>query len=78
VTVELRAEINELAAGIGGATGADAIAPPDLTDRHAPEADEDDEPLIDLREPRAGTRPRAHRSSGWRPARTTKRPSSDA
>lgn len=77
VTVELRAEINELAEGIGGATGADAIAPPTLTDRHAHEAGADDEPLIDLRDSRAA-RPKVHRSSGWRPSRTPKPPSSDA
>jgi hypothetical protein len=65
VTIELRAEINELAAGLAGATGADDIAPAEFTDRLA--ADHGDEPLIDLREPRQG------RSSGWRPARPARR-----
>jgi hypothetical protein len=75
VTIELRAEINELAEGVGGATGADAIAPPGLTDRHAHEAG-GDEPLIDLRESRAA-RSRPYRSSGWRPARTPAPPPGD-
>jgi hypothetical protein len=69
VTIELRAEINELAAGLSGATGADEIAPAAFTDRLA--ADHDDEPLIDLRETEERVRP--PRSSGWRPARTTRR-----
>jgi hypothetical protein len=67
VTIELRAEINELAAGLSGATGADDIAPAEFTDRLA--VDEDDtEPLIDLREPTERSRPA--RSSGWRPHRS--------
>jgi hypothetical protein len=68
VTLELRAEINELAAGLAGATGADDIAPDAVTERLA--ADDDREPLIDLREPRDRTR--TPRSSGWRPARVTR------
>jgi hypothetical protein len=74
VTIELRAEINELAAGLAGATGADAIAPISVTDRLAA-AEDDGEPLIDLRE--TPERVRTPRSSGWRPARTT-RPATDA
>lgn len=74
VTIELRAEINELAKGLGDASGADDIAPPDL-DRRPPEDDER-EPLIDLRDP-PSPRPRAKHASGWRPARVPKRPADD-
>lgn len=83
VTIELRAEINELASGLAGATGADAIAPPAVTERLR-HADDDAEPLIDLRDrpstpPPAeqSTRSRGYRSSGWRPMRVPKRPSDD-
>lgn len=80
VTIELRAEINELASGLAGATGADAIAPPAVTDRMRP-VDDDTEPLIDLRDHASTSapanrlpRPRGYRSSGWRPIRVPKRP----
>jgi hypothetical protein len=77
VTIELRAEINELAAGLAGATGADDIAPEAVTERLGG-ADDDREPLIDLRDhSEARERNRTTRSSGWRPARAT-RPPSDA
>jgi hypothetical protein len=70
VTIELRAEINELAAGLAGATGADDIAPAGFTDRLG--GDEGAaEPLIDLREPPG--RARHARTSGWRPARPERR-----
>jgi hypothetical protein len=70
VTIELRAEINDLAAGLHGATGADDIAPAEVADRLAAEHD-DDKPMIDLRDAPAG-RSRTGRSSGWRPARPAK------
>jgi hypothetical protein len=70
VTVELRAEINELAAGLAGATGADDIAPPKVTERLAGDADEY-EAMIDLREPEG--RARATTSPGWRPSRAPRR-----
>jgi hypothetical protein len=69
VTLELRAEINELASGLAGATGADDIAPDAVTDRMSAD---DAEPLIDLREPRDRDRTRTPRSSGWRPTRVTR------
>jgi hypothetical protein len=72
VTIELRAEINDLAAGLAGATGADDIAPADVTDRLGPDTDEvDADPLIDLREPHVARQ--RGRSSGWRPARSPRR-----
>jgi hypothetical protein len=74
VTVELRAEINELAAGLSGATGADDILRPGHGDDEpydrAPADPDDAEPVIDLRDEtgRAST----PRTSGWRPARATR------
>jgi hypothetical protein len=72
VTIELRAEINDLAAGLAGTSDADDIAPPDVTDRLTPDPDE----LIDLRDDAAEStqRPSSSRASGWRPARPATRP----
>jgi hypothetical protein len=75
VTVELRAEINELAAGLSGATGADDILRPGHGDddepHDRPSTDPDDpEPVIDLRDETG--RASAPRASGWRPARATR------
>jgi hypothetical protein len=80
VTVELRAEINELAAGLSGATGADDILRPrhgdddEPHDRPSPGPD-DPEPVIDLRDETG--RASAPRASGWRPARATRHPRDD-
>jgi hypothetical protein len=61
VTVELRAEINDLRD--------DAPASVRVADSEPTEGDE----LIDLREDEAPARPHVARGSGWRPARSTPR-----
>jgi hypothetical protein len=70
VTIELRAEINEIAAASAGATGADDIMPTHVAQQAAHEPDEVS-PTIDLRE--APDRSRSVRTSGWRPAPAPKR-----
>jgi hypothetical protein len=71
VTIELRAEINELAAGLAGATGADEIAPEAVTDRLGGEPQDETAATIDLRDEPTPVHP--SRTSGWRPARTSRR-----
>jgi hypothetical protein len=69
VTIELRAEINELAAGLTGVSGADDIVAGRIADPDA------EDPPIDLRD--EPDRTRAPRNSGWRPARATQRARDD-
>jgi hypothetical protein len=68
VTVELRAEINELA------KGATDTSPPLNGLPVTAEADE----ILDLRDPAASPRAPTRRASGWRPARPKHPPTNDS
>ena len=63
VTIELRAEINDLASGLADPPGSERLSEPATT------AADDEGDVIDLRPPLDTSTVRAPRSAGWRPAR---------